>query len=436
MSGILLTAYDGAFLGPIAKFLGLIMDGIYYVFSLLGIENVTLSILLLTIIIYTLLLPLTYKQQKFSKLNQVMMPEMNAIREKYAGRRDQASMNAMNEETQLLYQKYGVSPMGSCIQMLIQMPILFALYRVFYNIPGYVNGVCGKFDNLVSSLTTNDGKEISENVLKNISGIMEQYDVTTSSGLTSSNVVENLKDINDAEILHDYLVDIFYKLPSKGWDALCDTFKNISDVVQNTADELSHVNNFLGLNISDSPINIIMNSWSEHAYLYVFIALMIPVLSYLTQYISARLIPQANGNDQMASQMKMMNRIMPLFSLFICFGVPVGLGLYWVFSAAYRCVQQAVLNKHFEKIGIDNLIAKNQEKAKKKLEKRGITENKIREAAQIKTRTLNGNLNAMINEEKEQQLEAANELKMNAKPGSLAAKANLVKEFNERNSRK
>ena len=82
------------------------------------------------------------------------------------------------------------------------------------------------------------------------------------------------------------------------------------------------------------------------------------------------------------------------------------------------------------------MIAKNQEKAKKKLEKRGITENKIREAAQIKTRTLNGNLNAMINEEKEQQLEAANELKMNAKPGSLAAKANLVKEFNERNSRK
>ena len=72
MSEILLTAYDGMFLGPIAKILGWLMNGIYYLMSLLHIENVGLSIILFTIVIYIVLFPFTYKQQKFSKLQQKM----------------------------------------------------------------------------------------------------------------------------------------------------------------------------------------------------------------------------------------------------------------------------------------------------------------------------------------------------------------------------
>ena len=106
MSGIMLTAYSGAILGPIAKFLGWVMDGIYTaMYNLFGIESVILSIAIITIIIYMCLLPLTIKQQKFSKLSQKMQPEMQAIQNKYKNRRDQESMAAMNEETSLLYQK-------------------------------------------------------------------------------------------------------------------------------------------------------------------------------------------------------------------------------------------------------------------------------------------------------------------------------------------
>ena len=120
MSAIELTAYSGAILGPIAKFLGWIMNGIYeLMYQLFGIESVTLSIIIITIVIYMCLLPLTIKQQKFSKLSQKMQPELNAVREKYKGRQDQASMSAMQQETQLIYDKYGVSPTGSCVQMLI-----------------------------------------------------------------------------------------------------------------------------------------------------------------------------------------------------------------------------------------------------------------------------------------------------------------------------
>ena len=145
------------FLGPIAKILGWLMNGIYYLMSLLHIENVGLSIILFTIVIYIVLFPFTYKQQKFSKLQQKMQPELNAINKKYHGKKDQASMMAMQEETQAVYEKYGVSMMGSCVQMLIQMPLLFALYRVFMNVPAYVTGVKNNFSVLVDEIMATGG---------------------------------------------------------------------------------------------------------------------------------------------------------------------------------------------------------------------------------------------------------------------------------------
>ncbi len=79
-------------------------------------------------------------------MSQIMNPEIQAIQKKYKNRRDQASVQAMNEETQAVYQKYGVSPSGSCIFMIIQLPILFALYRVIYNVPAYITNVKNTFD--------------------------------------------------------------------------------------------------------------------------------------------------------------------------------------------------------------------------------------------------------------------------------------------------
>ena len=140
MTNILLTPYDGAILGPVAKLLGVIMDAIYmFMHNVFGFENVGLSIIIFTIVIYTLMLPLTYKQQKFSKLSQAMQPEIKAIQEKYKGRRDEASQMAMNNETQMVYDKYGVSPMGSCGQMLIQMPIIMGLFALLRNPMQYIS---------------------------------------------------------------------------------------------------------------------------------------------------------------------------------------------------------------------------------------------------------------------------------------------------------
>lgn len=438
MSDILLTAYPGSILGPIAKLLGMLMDWIYSgISNITGgrVESVVLSIVIITIIIYMCLLPLTIKQQKFSKLSQKMQPEMQAIQAKYKNKKDQASMMAMQEETQLLYQKYGISPMGSCVQMLIQMPILFALYRVFYNIPAYLSGVKGSFTGLVDSIQQTSGYQDT------LVSLMEKYNVVTSSGLNASNAASKLADAS-GDALSNYIIDILYKLPSKGWDALMDGkfFDGIQSAVEKTHDALLHFNYFLGLNISDTPWYIIKSNFTDKPdkwLLFVILALLIPVLSYLTQMINIKLMPQAtNGNDQMASQMKMMNLMMPLMSLFFCFTVPVGLGIYWICSALVRGIQQFFVNRHIENLDLEAVMAKNEEKAKNKRKKMGLSEDYIKKAAQIKTKSIDSKANVSASAETEEKLAKAAEYKANAKAGSLASKANMVKEFNERNSRK
>ena len=438
MSDILLTAYPGSILGPIAKLLGMLMDWIYSgISNITGgrVESVVLSIVIITIIIYMCLLPLTIKQQKFSKLSQKMQPEMQAIQAKYRNKKDQASMMAMQEETQLLYQKYGISPMGSCVQMLIQMPILFALYRVFYNIPAYLSGVKGSFTGLVDSIQQTSGYQDT------LVSLMEKYNVVTSSGLNASNAASKLADAS-GDALSNYIIDILYKLPSKGWDALMDGkfFDGIQSAVEKTHDALLHFNYFLGLNISDTPWYIIKSNFTDKPdkwLLFVILALLIPVLSYLTQMLNIKLMPQAtNGNDQVASQMKMMNLMMPLMSLFFCFTVPVGLGIYWICSALVRGIQQFFVNRHIENLDLEAVMAKNEEKAKNKRKKMGLSEDYIKKAAQIKTKSIDSKANVSASADTEEKLAKAAEYKANAKAGSLASKANMVKEFNERNSRK
>lgn len=438
MSDILLTAYPGSILGPIAKLLGILMDWIYSgISNITGgrVESVVLSIVIITIIIYMCLLPLTIKQQKFSKLSQKMQPEMQAIQAKYKNKKDQASMMAMQEETQLLYQKYGISPMGSCVQMLIQMPILFALYRVFYNIPAYLSGVKSSFTGLVDSIQQTSGYQ------NTLVSLMEKYNVVTSSGLNASNSASKLADAS-GDTLNNFIIDILYKLPSKGWDALMDGkfFDGIQSAVEKTHDALLHFNYFLGLNISDTPWYIIKSNFTDKPdkwLLFVILALLIPVLSYLTQMLNIKLMPQAtNGNDQVANQMKMMNLMMPLMSLFICFTVPVGLGIYWICSALVRGIQQFFVNRHIENLDLEAVMAKNEEKVKKKREKMGLSEDYIKKAAQIKTKSIDNKANVSVSAGTEEKLAKAAEYKANAKAGSLASKANMVKEFNERNSRK
>lgn len=423
MADIILTAYDGAILGPIARVLGWIMNWIYvFMTDVCGIENISLTIIIFTIVIYMCLFPITYQQQKFSKLSMKMQPELQKVQKKYQGKKDQVSMQAMQDETQAVYQKYGVSPTGSCVYMLINFPILLALYRVFYNVPAYLGSVKSQFSALVDGImATSDYQNIMTKFVEEVNLKTVRVDFTAT----------------DHTVLSNYIVDTLYAMNSSGWELLKDKFSGLTDVIVSTQEHISKINNFIGINISDTPLNVIKTSMGNHAYLMVILALLIPVTSYLTQVLNIKLMPQAtaNGgdNDAMAAQMNTMNKIMPLFSLVFCFTVPVGLGIYWIISALVRTIQQICLNKHFEKIDLDDIIKKNQEKAKKKREKMGISENQINQAAKLKTKNISEP--AVSSKEKEEILEKAAANRSKAKPGSMSAKANLVKEFNEKNSR-
>ena len=456
MTGIVLTQYGGKILGPIAKILGYLMEGIFYVLDLIGIPNIGLSIILFTIIIYLLLMPLTIKQQKFSKLSAKMNPELQAIKAKYKNKKDNDSMMAMNEETKEVYAKYGVSPSGSCVQLLIQMPILFALYRVIYAMPAYVSKIGDTFRVLADKIISVDnGSFLQNSGIETITKAVSMYGKSMGQGSMQNGIVDvlNMLSSSDMKILaeHYNLTDLKYN----GEYILSQIGANGEVITRGLIDRY---NNFLGINIANSPSFMVSEAWNAEGgiqWLMIIAALAIPLLSALTQWINTKLMPQASSNNDknktdqqnsMEQSMKMMNTMMPIMSAFFCYTLPAGMGLYWIAGSVVRSIQQIVINRHIDKMDIDEVIKKNIEKRNKKLEKAGIDPKTLNKNATINTRNVNaGNkssmtskakINMMTQEEKDEAMKKSTEYyNKNAKPGSLAAKANMVKQYNEKNNK-
>ncbi|SDA75259.1 YidC/Oxa1 family membrane protein insertase [Lachnospiraceae bacterium G11] len=421
MNGLVLTQSDTFIIGFIAKLLGYVMEGIFYVLDLIGIPNIGLSIIIFTIVIYLLLMPLTIKQQKFSKLSAKMNPELTAIREKYKGKKDNDSMAAMNQETQAVYNKYGVSPTGGCVQLLIQMPILFALYQVIYRMPAYVTKIKEAFFPLVDELIKQPGSAEFIQTFKNASYYAKQFtNESFTSGVTT--YVQNT------------YVDVLNKASTSELLSIGTQYPSLKDHVENTVSLLGRFNNFLGINIANSPSVMVHEALDSKAYLMVAAAFIIPILSAVTQWINTKLMPQqAPSNDpqanSMASSMKTMNIMMPLMSAFFCYTLPAGMGIYWIAGAVVRSIQQIIINKHIDKMDLDELIKTNVEKRNKKLAKAGIDPNKVNNIATMKTKNISSIANSV------NKSDSNDAPKSTPKAGSIAAKANMVREYNEKNNK-
>ncbi len=410
--GIVLTQSNTFIIGSIAKLLGFIMNGIFNALSYIGIENIGLSIIIFTVIAYTLMIPMTIKQQKFSRMSAVMNPEIQKIQKKYKNKKDQASMMKMQEETKLVYEKYGTSPTGGCLGSLIQFPILFALWPVIQNIPAYVTSIKDAYMPLVNQIMATDGyQKIMEGIGK-ASPIMinpETYDYSKANTL----------------------VDVLYKFRPGTWDTLADKFPDLTNLIDSTKNSLTHLNTFLGINIAETPGSMFMTATKNFSIGLIIVALAIPVLSGLSQWISAKLMQQATstGNDDdnpMAAQMKTMMNVMPVFSVIMCFSMPAGLGIYWIASAVVRTIQQLIINKFLSKKSMDELIEENVKKAAKKREKKdAVSGREINAMAHKNVKNI---------EEPKRKTTSSNNIdsyKQNAKPGSLASKANMVSDFNK-----
>ena len=429
---ILATKSGTPIIGQLATVMGWIMDGIYKLLNIFGIQNIGLCIIIFSILIYALMTPLQIKQQKFSKLSAVMQPELQKIQKKYKGKNsDQAAMQKMQEETQAVYQKYGVSPTGSCLQLAIQFPILMALYQVIYKIPAYVGSVKNILSAAVTNITAVNGyTDILQNFIKDNKMTRVQL-IMDGSKATSNSVT-----------------DFLYALSPSQWKSLAETsqFSGFSDKLNSTAKEISHVQDFLGLNIADQPLTYIKAAFVGGSIILAIVAILIPILAWATQMLNIKLMPQAaqqgNGESQqdaMMNSMKTMNMVMPLMSAVFCFTFPVGLGIYWVASAAVRSVQQFVINKKMDKIDIQVLINENMKKMEKKREKAGLPPQKITNQAHQSVKNINkiekGSSNTDV-QSRAKKVEEAYQKASNAKADSITAKANMVKAFDERNKKK
>lgn len=427
-----MTKVSMPIIGWVSEILGWMINVIYSGLELIGITNIGLSIILFTLVVYLLMTPLQIKQQKFSKLNAVMQPEIQKIQKKYNGKKDQDSMMKQNEEISAVYQKYGVSPTGSCVQLLVQMPVLLALYQVIYHIPGYISGVRNVFTGLTAKIMSVDG----------FGSIISQF--LTDNKITMTGISAN------TEFTKTTTIDFLYKLsPSQleKFSQISD-FSGFSDLFDKVAQQTSHMNTFLNLNISDTPLAIIKSGMAQGGaagYLLVFSAAMVPILAWLTQWMNYKLMPQpqqaANSEPSaMEASMKSMNTFMPIMSAVFCFSFPVGIGIYWVIGAVIRCIQQLVINRKMEQMDMEDLVRRNQEKMKKKMEKRGVSAQQINQQARMNARNIQvpDKTSGLSQEEKAAQRKKATEYYNNAnvKPGSLAAKANMVKQFDEKNTKK
>ncbi len=401
----------GGILKPFAWIMGIIMNAIYElvsVFSARDIGNLAICVIIFTFVTKMLMLPLTIKQQKSTKLSSRMNPEIAKIQEKYRNKKDEVSMRKQQAELQAVYSKYGTTPMSGCLPLLISLPIMFALYRVIYAIPAYVNDIYAMYGSIAEQIRGIEGygqailSFIQQNKL-NVTGLNDM--VTSVAGTGLSEIV----------ISEKYLVDILYQFNTNSWEIFQNTSEWISKIdipsvletykvtnvtadtlkvvdtsaftammpnIRQTVSDIISMNTFLGgLNILDMP------GWG-------FPGVIIPILAAVSQFIQTKVSMagnknNTNGQDPTMQSMKMMNYIMPVMSLFFCAMLPICVGLYWIASSVFGILQTIVINKYMEKIDVEDLIAQNAEKAAKKKKKMGIdTGSKMAEVAKTSTKSI------------------------------------------------
>ena len=410
-----------AIIEPIASLLGKVLDVLFVGINAIGLGNIAIAIILFTLLVKLLMLPLTAKQSKMMKLNSIIGPEVRAIQNKYKDKKgDQNAMLKMQEETKAVYAKYGTSQMGGCVQMLIQFPILLALYRVFQRIPMYVTSLKVLFINILG-----DGGN-------GIMSAADYSDFMSNTFNTGTLAKIDWSNVNDAVVAMN-------SFTTEQWNLLKEHFTSYASVIADNQAKITEMNTFLGINVSQVP-TLALN-----------IAILIPILSGVTQYISVRVSQgksnQDDSDNPAAASMKMMNIFMPIMSAFIAFSVPAGLGLYWIATAVIQTIIQICINRYYDKLGVDEIVRRNVEQRNKKRAKKGLPPEKIAKNATTSTKKIDSETKSQeridkLQQKKEQNdkkvkeiLEATNYYK-SAKPGSLAEKAGMVAKYNEKNSKK
>ena len=293
----------------IGKFLGWLTN--------ITFGNYVLALFVFALIVEILLLYFSIRQQKNSIMQAKLSPKERAIRKRYAGRTDQVSMQKMQQEIQRLYQEEGFNPMGGCLPLLIQMPIIIALYNIVIDPLRYV---LGKAEGLSAVLTkyattARAAGGLGETLQKSGKGTIE---------LVSKLNAENLASLKDFA---------YYTNAGECADALSDVTSKLPNF------------NLFGLNMGMTP------SFTPDNKIYLWL-LAIPVLTFVAYFASMKLnrkfsyqSPAMAQNPQMGCSNNMMDITMPLMSVYITFITPAAVGIYWIFKCIIGVLKQFILSK-------------------------------------------------------------------------------------------
>lgn len=420
-----LTQSGGLIVKPLSILLGKILTWIYSISLNLNIESIGLSIIVFTAFIRLILIPLMIKQNKSSKIINYIQPELQKVTKKYRGKKDQESMLAQQRETREIQDKYGVNMTSGCLTSLIQFPIFMALYRVIYNLPGYVQQI----------------KDIYIPISDKIFGNQEAINILEKFKSSSN----TLKGVNLDPSNSDTIIDVLAKVPSNQWSELAGKFNeaggklaDISDAMMGASSHITDTYSFIaGIDLTVTP------GFKLTA------ALMIPIFSLIFQYLSMKATPQQNTTDPAQAQtmqtMKTMMLVMPLMSFFITVSVPAGLGLYWATGSLLSFLTTIGINFYFNHCDMEKVVEKSMEKAAKKRAKNEAKGKKsFWDKMQDAAMGVDGNeqSNPKVNSSiATQSLKNYSSVNVNAnnenvkyRAGSLASKANIMQRYNDNNN--
>lgn len=291
----------------IGKFLGVLTN-------ITG-DNYVVALFFFALILEVLLLYFSIRQQKDSIKRAKLSPKERAIRKKYAGRNDQKSMQAMNQEIQQMYQEAGASPMSGCLPLLIQMPIVIMLYNIVIDPLRYV---LGKSEGLSAALT----KFITTS--RAAGGLGQK--VTAGKG-----TIEVLSKLNSENVAQFGEFSYYSNASACASELSSDVMGNLPNF------------NLFGLNMGATP------SFSPADKIYLWL-LLVPVLTFVAYFFSMKVnrklnFQQAVQDQQMGCSNNMMDITMPLMSVWITFITPAAVGIYWIFKCVIGMVKQVVIAK-------------------------------------------------------------------------------------------
>ena len=430
MTFIVATQSNWFLIGWIAWLLGNVMNWIYEFLNWVGIPNIGLAIILFTIVVKALMIPMSIKQQKSSRLQSIMMPEIQAIQAKYKGVTDQAALYQQQQETKEVYQKYGTSAASGCLQLLIQMPILFALYQVIYKLPGYIGKLKDMYGVVADKFRalSNYGELIQNKELIDLAKANSVNDAATVLSDAAAG----------ADQARNYAIDMLYNFDKTEWTKFHEIVNDpgVQQAYTEVQPKLEQVNTFLGISLAASP-------WQQITQEGIWWAVFIPILAGLFQFLSTLAMktntPQnQNQDDQnpMGGTMKIMNYLFPIMSVVFCFMFSAGIGIYWVASSGVQLLIQLFVNAYMNKVDINEMVQKNVEKANVKRLKKGLkpikATNVMQNVRNLEEQKASAEAAKIALKQEAEKSSAYYESHSTARKGSLAEKAGMVQQYEEK----